>query len=206
MNSLPLFLLASALLIVTPGPDLVYVLTRGIAGGRKAGVMSAIGVSLGILVHTTAAAMGLAVLLTASTWAFWTLKIGGGVYLLYVAYGILTSRDPLVLAPTHTQPRMRKCLVQGFLSNVLNPKVALFFVAFLPQFVQHGTGNHAAQMLGLGLLFASMTVAFLSALGFFSGEVGRWLTGKPRFERGIRVGAGTALAVLGLRMLLPERK
>jgi threonine/homoserine/homoserine lactone efflux protein len=206
MDPLILFVLTSGLLIVTPGPDVVYVLTRGIAGGRKAGVISAAGVSLGILVHTLAAAMGLAVLLRASIWAFWALKVSGGLYLLYVAYGLLTKRESIVLEPLRSSFQMRRCLAQGFLSNVLNPKVALFFVTFLPQFVRTGQGSHVLQIFSLGLLFGLMTAAFLCALGFFSGEVGLWLCRKPRFEHGVRIGAGSVLALLGIKMFLPDRK
>jgi len=206
MTDLSLFFVASALLIITPGPDIVYVLTRGIGGGRRAGVVSALGVSAGILVHATAAAMGVAVLLTASSWAFWVLKVGGGLYLLYVAFGLLRSRDLMQVGATRTPAGMRRCLVQGFLSNVLNPKVALFFVAFLPQFVNPASGSHALQILQLGGIFALMGCAFLTALGFFAGEVGVWLNRRAKLEKGIRIGSASVLMLLGIQLMLPEKK
>lgn len=206
MTDLSLFFVASALLIITPGPDIVYVLTRGIGGGRRAGVVSALGVSAGILVHATAAAMGVAVLLTASSWAFWVLKVGGGLYLIYVAHGLLRSREFMRVESTRSAAGMKKCLVQGFLSNVLNPKVALFFVAFLPQFVSAGNGSYALQILQLGGIFALMGCTFLTALGFFAGEVGGWLRRRARLERGIRLGSASVLMLLGIQLMLPEKK
>jgi len=206
MNDLTLFVVASALLIITPGPDVVYVLTRGIAGGWRAGVASALGVNAGILVHATAAATGVAVLLTASVWAFWVLKIGGGLYLIYVAWGLIKSRELTRLGGTAAGAGTRRCFVQGFLSNVLNPKVALFFVAFLPQFVDPAAGNHVFQILKLGGIFALMGTVFLVTLGLFAGQVGGWLGRRARLERGIRVGTASVLALLGIQLMLPERR
>jgi threonine/homoserine/homoserine lactone efflux protein len=206
MNDLTLFLAASALLIITPGPDVVYVLTRGIAGGWRAGIASALGVNAGILVHATAAAMGVAVLLTASSWAFWTLKIGGGLYLIYVAWGMLRSRDLMQLGSARPTAGMRKCFVQGFLSNVLNPKVALFFVAFLPQFVDPAAAGHTLRIFELGGIFALMGTVFLTGLGLFAGHVGLWLRRRAKLERGIRVGTASMLALLGVQLMLPERR
>ncbi len=135
MVSLPLFIIASIALILTPGPDIVYVLTRGIANGKWAGVISAIGVTVGILAHTLAASLGLAVLLTTSIYLFWALKMVGGAYLIYLGYQMIKNKNAFEFSGCQNEFDLKKCFIQGFLSNVLNPKVALFFVAFLPQFV-----------------------------------------------------------------------
>jgi threonine/homoserine/homoserine lactone efflux protein len=206
MTSLYLFIAASAVLIATPGPDVIYVLTRGMSGGRIAGIMSAIGVTSGILVHTVAASLGLTVLLQTSTYAFWTMKIIGGGYLIYLGIQMIRKRRDLVLKRTEADVRTRQCIWQGFLSNVFNPKVALFFVAFLPQFVNPGMENQSVHMIFLGLLFALMTLIFLVILGVFAGAVSSWLY--RRKEVGERIGgaSGAVLMILGIRLLLPVSK
>ena len=204
MESLPLFIIASAVLIVTPGPDLMYVLTRGISGGKQSGVVSAIGVTAGILVHTLAAALGLAVLLKTSAIGFLLVKTVGGVYLIYLGYQMVRSRGVVDLSGVGAGIDAKKCFLQGFLSNVLNPKVALFFVTFLPQFVSLESNNHSLYMAGLGLLFASMTVVFLMFLGLFAGQIGTWLQQKKQVASLINTGAGSALVFLGLCLLKPQ--
>lgn len=205
MESLPLFIFASALLILTPGPDLIYVLTRGISGGKQSGILSAMGVTAGILVHTTAAALGLAVLLQTSTIGFLMVKIAGGSYLLYLGYQMIRNRKAIDLSVNGTGLDARKCFFQGFVSNVLNPKVALFFVTFLPQFVSLESGNQSLCMAGLGLLFALMTVLFLLLLGCFAGQVGAWLQRKRTIASHLNTAAGSALVALGLFLLRPEQ-
>ena len=205
MESLPLFIIASALLIVTPGPDLMYVLTRGISGGKQSGVVSAIGVTAGILFHTLAAALGLAVLLKTSAIGFLLVKTAGGVYLIYLGYQMIRNRGSIDLSGVGARIDTKKCILQGFLSNVLNPKVALFFVTFLPQFVSLESNNYSLYMAGLGLLFASMTAVFLMFLGLFAGQIGTWLQQKKRLASQINSGAGSALILLGLFLLKPQQ-
>lgn len=205
MESLPLFIFASAVLIVTPGPDLIYVLTRGIAGGRRSGVVSAVGVTAGLLVHTLAAALGLAVLLQTSTIGFLALKTAGGLYLIYLGCQMVRNRGRIDLAGVGTRMGVRRCFVQGFVSNVLNPKIALFFVTFLPQFVSLESTNQSLYMAGLGLLFAFMTVIFLLVLGLFAGQIGSWLQHRKQVTSHINGGAGSALVLLGLFLLRPDQ-
>ena len=205
MESLPLFIIASAALIVTPGPDLVYVLTRGISGGKQSGVVSAMGVTAGILIHTLAAALGLAVLLKTSAIGFLLVKTAGGVYLIYLGSQMVRNRGSLDLAGVGVRIDTKKCFLQGFLSNVLNPKVALFFVTFLPQFVSLENRNHSLYLAGLGLLFALMTIVFLMFLGFFAGQIGTWLQQKKDVASRINTVAGSALVFLGLCLLKPQQ-
>ena len=205
MESLTLFIFASMALIVTPGPDIIYVLTRGIADGKWSGVMSAIGVTAGILVHTMAAALGLAVLLKTSTYAFWTLKVAGGIYLMYLGYQTIKNKNVFEIAGFENNFDIKKCFFQGFLSNVLNPKVALFFVAFLPQFLSNENLNNSFHMIILGLTFALMTIIFLMLLGLFAGSVGSWLKERKKVAGKIRIGSGSVLVLLGLRLIIPQK-
>jgi len=198
-------LLALTGLIITPGPDIIYVLSRGIADGKRSGAISAIGVTSGILVHTLAAVLGLAVLLKTSTYAFWMIKTTGGIYLISLAYQIIKNKAALEISGLQKKFDMKKCFIQGFLSNVLNPKVALFFVAFLPQFVSEDSLNRGFNMIGLGLIFALMTIIFLLILGLFAGGIGSWLKEKKNIAGKIRIGSGTVLILLGLRLIVPQK-
>lgn len=203
MESFPLFLAASVALIITPGPDILYVLSRGIAEGRWAGAMSALGITCGILVHTLAASLGLAVLLRTSGMAFSALKIAGGLYLIFVGWQLITSRKGLDLSSGQTTLGLKTCFAQGFMTNVLNPKVALFFVAFLPQFVRSESAHHALAMIGLGLTFALMSVVFLTTLGLASGSVGLWLQTRHRAATILPLASGSAIIALGVSLLMP---
>ena len=205
MESLTLFIFASIVLIITPGPDLIYVLTRGIANGKLSGVVSATGVTAGILVHTVTAALGLAVLLETSTVAFWALKMAGGIYLIYLGYQMMKNKKTIEITENKNSFDMRKCFIQGFISNVLNPKVALFFVAFLPQFVSRDSFNYSFNMIGLGLIFALLTIIFLILLGLFAGSIGSWLRKRKAIAGKITVGSGTILMLLGLRLIVPQK-
>jgi threonine/homoserine/homoserine lactone efflux protein len=205
MESLPLYIIAALALIVTPGPDVIYVLSRGIADGRVGGLMSALGVTCGILIHTLAASLGLAVLLQTSAIGFWILKLAGGVYLVYLGIQVIKNKKAFDLYINREGINIKKCFVQGFLSNVLNPKVALFFVAFLPQFVDLNSPHYSAHMIGLGLIYAVMTILFLSILGIFSGIIGVWLKSKRSVTGKVRWVSGLVLMVLGVRLLAFQR-
>ncbi len=205
MEQLPLFIAAAIALIITPGPDIIYVLTRGIADGRRAGVMSAIGVTFGILFHTVAASLGLALLLQTSVYAFWTLKIIGGIYLIYLGIQIIKNKEGYEIKEFNHHFDTKKCLIQGLLSNVLNPKVALFFVAFLPQFVGVDVQHNSMYLIILGLIFALLTVVFLTILGLFAAVIGIWLQKSRKAAGKIRIGSGFIIMVLGFRLLIPQK-
>lgn len=200
LTGLFMFITASVVLILSPGPDSIYVLSRGISQGRKAGLVSAAGVTLGILVHTLFAAFGLAVVLAASAIAFTAIKLIGAAYLVYLGIKALLEKDHSLAAGNSKSLNMRGLFTQGILSNVLNPKVALFFMAFLPQFVSPDFGPVPLQMLALGLLFAAMTLLYLGVLGWFSGHVGGWLSQRQWAERWIKRLTGGVLVALGIRL------
>lgn len=204
-----LFLTASLALIVAPGPDNILVLTRGIAQGRGAALVSAAGASLGLVFHSIFAAVGLSALLQQSATAFSVVKYAGAAYLIYLGIKTLLSRESFVVSGEAAPTRLRNVFFQAVASNVLNPKVALFFLAFLPQFAvptARVEGGVAPQLLVLGLTFALLTWMIFSVLGYFSGSLGNWLGRRPRFADALRWLTGSVLIGLGLRLALPERR
>jgi threonine/homoserine/homoserine lactone efflux protein len=147
------FLLASFLLWITPGPDTMYILARSVAQGRRAGALSVLGISSGIVVHTLAAAVGLSALLATSAWAFAVVKLAGAAYLIYLGIQALLTRARPAGAPDVKPMSNWQVYRQGFVCNVLNPKVAVFFLAFLPQFVDPQSGLGPLPFLVLGGVF-----------------------------------------------------
>jgi threonine/homoserine/homoserine lactone efflux protein len=206
LPSLTLFIAASWVLILTPGPDTLYVLTRGIAQGKQAGVISAFGVTLGIFIHTLAAAFGLALVLQTSALAFLIVKYVGALYLLYLGIKTLKDRSSLTLSSEYEPRQLRILFGQGVLSNVTNPKVALFFLAFLPQFVHPENGYVPMQMIVLGLIFAFFGVIYLSGVGYSAGKVGTWIAQHPRYLKPLRWATGGIFLGLGLRLAFTERQ
>ena len=204
-KNLELFITLSWILILTPGPDLLYVLTRGISGGKKAGLISAFGVTAGILVHTLFAALGLSLILKTSATAFMVIKFAGAIYLIYLGVKALLSKEKFDL---DTQKRIpnRKVFVQGMLTNILNPKVALFFMAFLPQFINaDAMQSHETQLSLLGLLFCFFGLIFLSVLGYFAGTIGNYLLSHKNAGGIVQKIAGSIMVLLGIRLVFSER-
>jgi threonine/homoserine/homoserine lactone efflux protein len=201
-----LFIGVSWALILAPGPDMLYVITRGVTQGRKAGMLSAIGVICGILVHTTAAAFGLTLILQTSAIAFLIVKYLGAVYLIYLGIKAWQDKGTFNLQPSSSSLSLRKIFWQGVLSNVLNPKIAIFFLAFLPQFVDKGSSNVALQMVILGLTFACFGLCFLLVVGYSSGAIGSWLTHRPQYPKFLQRFAAGILIALGIRLALTERQ
>lgn len=200
-----LFIGVSWALIISPGPDMLYVITRGMAHGRKAGILSAVGVVCGILIHTTAAALGLTLILQTSAFAFLFVKFAGAAYLLYLGIKSWQDRSTFHLQTSTVTAKSSALFWQGVLSNVLNPKIAIFFLAFLPQFVDHESSSVTLQMVILGLTFACFGLCFLLVVGYSSGTIGRWLTYRPQYRQFFRRLAGGILIALGIRLALTER-
>jgi threonine/homoserine/homoserine lactone efflux protein len=201
MHSLMLFLAAGLALNLTPGPDMLYVAARGASEGRAAGVVSALGIGVGTLVHVTLVAAGLAALLAAVPVAYLALRLGGAAYLIYLGVRALRGgpqTSVAELAPASLGAIFR----QGVITNVLNPKVALFFLAFLPQFVDPARGNPALQIVALGLLFDVSGTLVNLAIALASSRVAARLRGTE--ERG---GAGRMIQRLtgGLFIALGAR-
>jgi threonine/homoserine/homoserine lactone efflux protein len=175
------FLAASALITIAPGPDNLMVLSVGISRGRPAGIGFGLGCALGCFVHTLWATLGIGAVVLASPGTFAALKFAGAAYLVYI--GIMAWRDAgkmalVTLDPGSEEPILRH-VRRGFVANVINPKVALFFIAFLPQFVDQTRGEVWPQMLQLGAVFAALTVLIFGSLGWFAGSLGARLRQQP---------------------------
>ena len=193
-------------LILAPGPDMLYVITRGVTQGRRAGMLSAVGVICGILVHTTAAAFGLTLILQTSALAFLIVKTLGGIYLIYLGVKAWRDKSTFSIQTSASRLSLQRVFWQGGLSNVLNPKIAIFFLAFLPQFVDRGSGNVPLQMIFLGLTFACFGLCFLLVIGYSSGKIGSLLTRRPHYGQFLQRLAGGILIGLGIRLALTERQ
>jgi threonine/homoserine/homoserine lactone efflux protein len=200
-----LFITVSWALILAPGPDMLYVITRGMTHGRKAGMISALGFICGILVHTTAAALGLTLIFQTSNLAFMVVKYLGAVYLIYL--GIKSWREKnMISIPARSAVNAQRVFWQGVLSNVFNPKIAIFFLAFLPQFVDKSSSQVTLQLIVLGLTFAFLGLIFLLVVGYSSGTIGSWIIHRPQYAQFLGRLSGVILVALGVRLALTERQ
>jgi threonine/homoserine/homoserine lactone efflux protein len=198
------YLFACTALTVAPGPDNIFVISQGITRGKKAAIVTALGMCSGISVHTTAAALGISAVFYSSAVAFTTVKYAGALYLLYLAWKTLRSSSLPTLGNSVALPAAA-LFRRGFFMNVLNPKVALFFLAFLPQFVAPAAGRIPLQMLLLGAIFMVQAVIIFSAIGWFSGSIGTLILAKPRLSRYFDWLTAGIFASLGIKLALAER-
>jgi threonine/homoserine/homoserine lactone efflux protein len=198
------FVTTAAILLVIPGPAVLYIVGRSIGQGRNAGLVSALGIGVGTLIHTAAAAVGLSALLVSSATAFSVVKYLGAAYLVYLGAQRLRSKEPLATTSDTVAPRVTLARVfsQGIVVNVLNPKTALFFFAFLPQFIDPSRGHVATQILSLGVLFAAMGTTSDCLWALFSGSVAGWLRNNQRWMRNERYVSGGILISLGVATAL----
>lgn len=171
------FIGASFLLIISPGPDIIFVITQGLTNSKKAGVLTATGLALGNFVHTLGAVFGVSIIFQTSPIAFNALKTVGAIYLFFLAYKAIKHRNDSIdlKAGKHVEESSLQLVLKGFIMNVLNPKVALFFLAFFPQFVVRSAGQIHLQMLVLGSIFVIMVaIVFISfglTSGYFAGKI-----------------------------------
>ena len=202
------FLALSVLLILIPGPDTAIVTKNALLGGRRSGVLAAVGVSIGLTVWTGAAAFGIAALLRASAVAFLLLKLAGAVYLIWIGIQMLRARD-LVAAATNVGHGVErrglhaKALRQGLLSDLGNPKIAVFFTSFLPQFV-HGHGSAFAPLLLLGGIFVALTLLWLAAFGIVVGHASAFMR-RPSVRKGLDRFTGVVLVAFGVKLAFEHR-
>ena len=203
MPDIALFLVASALLTIAPGPDIIYVLTRGISQGRKAGLAAALGFASGCAFHTLLAAVGIAALIRSSDLAFDAVRYAGAAYLVWIGTQALRHRSAFAIEAAGDARALATIYEQSVIGNVLNPKVTLFFLAFLPQFVNAEAGPVGWQMALLGAVFMANTVVIFGAVALFAGWIGAWVRRRPAIGERLNVFAGLTFIALGIRVALP---
>jgi len=204
MPDIALFIAASALLAIAPGPDVIYVLTRGIAQGTKAGLAAASGFASGCIFHTVLAAVGIAALIRSSPVAFDAVRYAGAAYLVWIGIQALRHRSSFSIDAQGEPRALATIYRQSVVGNMLNPKVTLFFLAFLPQFVNAAAGHVGWQMALLGAVFMLVTIVVFGAVAIFSGWIGEWVRRKPAIGSRLNVFAGFTFIALGIRVALPD--
>ena len=196
-----LFLAAAILLNLTPGPDTVYILGRSIAQGREAGIASALGISLGSIFHTCAAALGLSAILATSAVAFGAIKLLGGTYLIFLGIKMILDRRKQLSLPSSFRRRTTSAAFrQGILTNILNPKVALFFLVFLPQFIDPGSNAKIAAFISLGLTFVTTGTMWCLVLAWFASAFSKRLRTNEAISQWLNRTAGALFVFLGVRL------
>jgi threonine/homoserine/homoserine lactone efflux protein len=199
------FLLTSLVVVVTPGTGVIYTLATGLSHGGRASVVAAFGCTLGIVPHMAAAVTGLAALLHTSATAFQVIKYLGVAYLLYMAWSSLRERGALKVDEDEEARSARQMIVSGVLVNILNPKLSIFFFAFLPQFVEGGASSASLQMVGLSAVFMLITFVVFSGYGLFAAAVRTHVIGRPRVLTWMRRAFGGAFVALGARLAFTDR-
>jgi threonine/homoserine/homoserine lactone efflux protein len=201
--NLPLFVISSVIIIIAPGPDFIYVTTRGVYEGHKAGVISAFGISIGLVIHTLFAAFGLSAIIQASSIAYLVLKFLGAGYLVYLGVKTLISKSKpgSNIAPLNNR---RSIFQQAILTNVFNPKAIITFMAFLPQFVNMRIHNPIGQFIFLGTILSVIAVLWFGIVGYFAGMIGGLIKRNRIFQNVIKNISGTIMIALGLRLALKK--
>ena len=207
INDFLLFAFASLMLNITPGNDMLYVATRSTSQGVKAGVVSALGIAGGCIVHLLAAVIGLSAIIANSAVAFDIIKYVGAAYLIYLGVKASVSKQNKFSINEKIEKRsLSKLFWQGVLTNVLNPKVALFFLAFLPQFIHPEKGNTSSQILLLGMWFNFSGTVVNCIVALLFGKMGNWLADKQGFIKWQNKITGLLLIGLGIKVALSSRK
>ncbi|MBI4784057.1 MAG: LysE family translocator [Oscillatoriophycideae cyanobacterium NC_groundwater_1537_Pr4_S-0.65um_50_18] len=208
LANLSLFLTAAFILSITPGPGILYTLARSFNGGRSEGIASALGLFVGGLIHVVAAAVGISSLLMTSATAFTIIKYVGAAYLIYLGLRTLLSQDTLSIDTNAVaQPqRSGSAFYQGVITEVLNPKTALFFLAFIPQFINVANGNVLTQFLFLGLITDLLNLFVDVVVATFAGPIGQKLRTSYKFRQGQRITSGCTMIGLGAYVAVAEQR
>ncbi len=208
IHDFPLFVISCILLNITPGQDTLYILGRSVAQGRQAGVMSVLGIMTGVLVHTLLAALGLSVILATSSLAFSIIKYAGAVYLVWIGFGFIINRNDRSALPDapSSAPNPWKIFQQGVLTNLLNPKVALFFLSFLPQFVSVRSDLVFLPFMTLGLVFFTTGSIWCLFLVYGSAWVSARFRGRTSTGGVLRKLTGALFIGLGIRLALSQAR
>ena len=199
------YTLACLLLVISPGPDNLLAIGRGLSQGKFAAIMSGMSSGAGILFHVMAATFGLTLLIQTSELAFYVVKLIGAGYLIWLGIKVLRTRNLFSLEPAKKQS-LTTIFSTGFLSAALNPKPGLFVLAFIPQFVNPNLGSVTVQMIGYGVWFALLTAIGFSLMGVFSSQLSNWLQSKPKLISGLNIGAGLTFISSGLAVAFLRQK
>ncbi len=194
------YLLTSIIVILLPGTGVLYTLAMGLNAGIRASILAAFGCTLGILPHIAASIAGLAALLHASALAFQVIKYLGVAYLLYMAWSVLRDSETLRIAERDSQVPALRVITTGFLLNILNPKLSLFFLAFLPQFVPNGTPSPTLFMLWLAAVFMALTFIVFVVYGVFASAARHHVIARPGVTKWLRRAFAGAFGLMGLRL------
>ncbi len=200
-----LFIFTSIIIILTPGQDMILVMSRSITQGKKAGIITAMGTSVGLLCHTLLATFGLGALLMASELLFTLIKFLGAFYLFYLGYQLLKSKDHELRVKDLPKLTYKKMFVQGAISNISNPKIAIFYFSYLPQFVNTSSGNETLQLFTLGIAFAILTFVLKAPIGYISGLLSLWIKSRPSVLKYIHKTSGIIFIGLGINLVLEKR-
>ena len=199
------YTLACLLLVISPGPDNLLAISRGLSQGKSAAIISGLSSGLGILFHVLAATFGLTLLIQTSEFAFYMIKAIGAAYLIYLGIKVLRSKNLIFLEPSNKES-FKRIFSTGFLSAALNPKPGIFVLAFLPQFINPALGSITAQMIGYGLWFAILTTIGFSLMGVFSSQLASWLKNKPKLINNLNIGAGITFIFSGLTVAFMKQR
>lgn len=205
IQTLVMFIMASTLLALAPGPDNLFVLTQSMVRGSKAGIVITLGLCSGLVFHTSAVALGVAVIFQTSAVAFSLLKFVGAGYLLYLAYLSFKDASKTKLSTDKLALSLGALYRRGILMNVTNPKVSIFFLAFLPQFTKPELGNVTAQVFLLGATFMLCALVVFSLIALLAGRVGEWFAKTKHGESILNKAAGTIFGLLAIKLALSER-
>jgi threonine/homoserine/homoserine lactone efflux protein len=199
-----LFIISSVIIIIAPGPDFIFVTTRGISDGNKAGVISALGISTGLLIHTLFAAFGLSAIIQASKIAYSIVKYIGAGYLIFIGIKALISKSKISEFKNGEIHKNSNVFKQGILTNVFNPKAIVTFMAFLPQFVNANISHPIVQFTMLGLILSTLAIIWFGFVGYFAGIFGTIIKRNKTVQNGIKYISGFIMILLGLRLMVKK--
>lgn len=199
------FLGAAIVLTLMPGPDNLFTLAQSIAKGKNAGIYTTLGLCTGLLVHITAATIGISAVIYNSAFAFTIVKYAGAAYLLFLAFKSFREKASSINLNNGDSSDYKSLYKKGVIMNLLNPKVSLFFLAFFPQFINYENGNISIQMLVFGILFLFQTLVIFSLISVFAGKVGSFLRKNPTLSKKINYIQGSLFTLIGLKIAFSQK-
>ena len=205
LNTLVVFSFATILVVIAPGPGMLFVISSGISGGRKDGIISALGTSTGITIHILASTSGLSLIIYLSEIGFSITKIVGAIYLIFLAIKLFISQETISLTIKNKNASNTSLYWKGLLVNALNPKVTLFFMAFIPQFINPSNESVETQTFIFGVIFQFLTIIIFIGYGIFASIIGKFLLRKSKAQKIINWSIGVIFTFLGIRLAFSSR-